>query len=202
IGIAIIILFGALQWMGIRSSSRVQQATSLIKALAFLALVIACFWIGHHPRASYMEPRAEPLFVAMIFAVQAIILTYDGWYEALYFTEEIRDPVKQLPRSMIGGVALVIFIYVLVNAAILYVIPLRVLAGSKLPAAEAALRLFGPSGETLVTALSLISLPPMINAVMLCAPRILFAMSRAGLFPAPLAKVSARGNPDWALAMT
>lgn len=202
VGIAIIALFGALQWMGIRSSSRVQQATSLIKALAFLALVAACFWIGHPPNANHLTGRTEPLIVAMILAVQAIILTYDGWYEALYFTEEIRDPVRQLPRSMIGGVALVIFIYVLVNAAILYVVPLRVLAGSKLPAAEAALRLFGPSGETLVTALSLISLPPMINAVMLCAPRILFAMSRGGLFPAPLAKVSARGNPDWALAMT
>jgi APA family basic amino acid/polyamine antiporter len=134
--------------------------------------------------------------------VQAIILTYDGWYEALYFTEEIRDPVRQLPRSMIGGVALVIVIYVLVNAALVYVLPLGVLAGSKLPAADAALLLFGKSGATLVTLLSLISLPPMINAVMLCAPRILYAMSRGGLFPARMATVSSRGNPDWALAAT
>ena len=82
--------------------------------------------------------RSEPLFVAIILAVQAIMLTYDGWYEALYFTEEIRDPVRQLPRSMIGGVALVIVIYVLVNSALVYVLPLRELAGSKLPAADAA----------------------------------------------------------------
>jgi APA family basic amino acid/polyamine antiporter len=201
IGIAIIAAFGLLQWSGIRSSSRVQQAASLIKALAFFALIGACFWFGSAPRNVAIE-RTEPLLVAMILAVQAIILTYDGWYEALYFTEEIRDPVRQLPRSMIGGVAIVIVIYVLVNAAILYVVPMKVLAGSKLPAAEAALRLFGKSGETLVTALSLISLPPMINAVMLCAPRILYAMSRGGLFPSRLAQVSTRGNPDWALAMT
>ena len=203
IGIAIILLFGALQWSGIRSSSRVQQATSLIKAIAFLALVGACFWFGGGAHAAVPEPvRTEPLFVALILAVQAIILTYDGWYEALYFTEEIRDPVRQLPRSMIGGVALVIVIYVLVNAALVYVLPLGTLAGSKLPAADAAVLLFGKSGGTLVTVLSLISLPPMISAVMLCAPRILYAMSRGGLFPSRMAQVSSRGNPDWALGMT
>ena len=202
IGVAIILAFGALQWTGIRSSSRVQQATSLIKAVAFLTLVAACFWFGGAHGNTPAPVRTEPLFVAMILAAQSIILTYDGWYEALYFTEEIRDPVRQLPRSMIGGVALVIVIYVLVNAALVYVLPLNVLAGSKLPAADAAMLLFGESGATLVTALSLISLPPMISAVMLCAPRILYAMSRGGLFPARMATVSARGNPDWALGAT
>jgi len=202
IGVAIIAAFGLLQWTGIRSSSRVQQATSLIKAIAFLALVVACFWFGGNRGNGPMPVRTESLFVAVILAVQAIILTYDGWYEALYFTEEIRDPVRQLPRSMIGGVALVIVIYMLVNAALVYVFPLGALAGSKLPAADAALLLFGKSGATLVTLLSLISLPPMINAVMLCAPRILYAMSRGGLFPARMATVSSRGNPDWALAAT
>jgi len=202
VGIAIILAFGALQWSGIRSSSRVQEATSLIKAIAFLALVAACFWSGGGHRSAPLPERTEPLFVALILAVQSIILTYDGWYEALYFTEEIRDPVRELPRSMIGGVALVIVIYVLVNAALVYVLPLGILAGSKLPAAEAAQRLFGPAGGTLVTALSLISLPPMINAVMLSASRIPYAMSRAGLFPARLSAVSARSNPDASLAMT
>ncbi len=202
IGIALIFFFGTLQWSGIRTSSRLQQATSLIKALAFLSLVAACFFAGKPAQAAHAVTRTEPLFIALILAVQSIILTYDGWYEALYFTEEIHDPVQQLPRSMIGGVALVTVIYVLVNAAIVYVVPMPVLAGSKLPAAEAALRVFGSGGDTLVTALSLISLPPMISAVMLCAPRILFAMSRAGLFPARMSQVSDRGNPDWALAMT
>src|SRR6266404_6115383 len=202
VGIALIAAFGVLQWSGIRSSSRVQEATSLIKALAFLALVAACFWFGGNRGSAPAPLRTESLFVGIILATQAIILTYDGWYEALYFTEEIRDPVRELPRSMIGGVGLVIVIYVLVNAALVYVLPLGELAASKLPAADAAQRLFGASGGKLLTILSLISLPPMINAIMLAAPRILFAMSRAGLFPARLAAVSKRGTPDWALAAT
>ncbi len=202
IGVSIIAIFGVLQWTGLRSSSRVQQVTSLVKALAFFALIAACFWFGGSKAPSPPLVRTEPLFAAIILSVQAIILTYDGWYEALYFTEEIKDPVRQLPRSMIGGVAIVIVIYVLMNAALIYVLPLGEIAGSKLPAADAARKMFGESGGRLMLGLSLISLPPMINAVMLCAPRILFAMSRAGLFPSAMASVSGRGNPDWALAAT
>lgn len=202
IGVGIIALFGILQWSGLRSSSRVQEVTSLVKAVAFAALITACFWFGGSKAPSPAPLRTEPLFVAIILSVQAIILTYDGWYEALYFTEEIKDPVRQLPRSMIGGVVVVIFIYVLMNAALLYVLPLGEIAGSKLPAADAARKMFGESGGKWLLILSLISLPPMINAVMLCAPRILFAMSRAGLFPSAMASVSRRGNPDWALAAT
>lgn len=202
IGVGVISLFGILQWSGLRSSSRVQQVTSLVKALAFLTLIAACFWFGGSKASSPAPIRTEPLFVAIILSVQAIILTYDGWYEALYFTEEIKDPVRQLPRSMIGGVAIVILIYVLLNVALVYVLPLSEIAGSKLPAADAARKLFGESGGRLLLVLSLISLPPMINAVMLCAPRILYAMSRAGLFPSAMASVSRRGNPEWALAAT
>ncbi len=202
IGLTVIAIFGILQWTGLRSSSRVQQATSLVKALAFFALIAACFWLGGSKTAAPAPVRTEPMFAAVILSVQAIILTYDGWYEALYFTEEIKDPVRQLPRSMIGGVAIVVLIYVLMNAALIYVLPLSELAGSKLPSADAARKLFGESGGKLTLGLSLISLPPMINAVMLCAPRILFAMSRASLFPSVLASVSRRGNPDWALAAT
>jgi APA family basic amino acid/polyamine antiporter len=202
VGVGIILIFGILQWSGLRSSSRVQQVTSLVKALAFFALIAACFWFGGSKTPSPAPIRAEPLFVAIILSVQAIILTYDGWYEALYFTEEIKDPVRQLPRSMIGGVAIVILIYVLLNVALVYGLPLSEIAGSKLPAADAARKLFGESGGRLLLVLSLISLPPMINAVMLCAPRILYAMSRAGLFPSAMASVSRRGNPDWALSAT
>jgi basic amino acid/polyamine antiporter, APA family len=202
IAVAVIAAFGFLQFAGLRTSSRVQQTTSLIKAIAFLALVAACFLYGGNKPPAPEPIRSEPLFVAIVLAAQAIILTYDGWYEALYFTEEIKDPLRHLPRSMIGGVAVVIIIYMLVNGALVYVLPLNELAGSKLPAAAAAQRLFGPSSGNLITILSLISLPPMINAVMLCAPRILFAMARSGLFPQPMAMVSRRGNPDWALLVT
>jgi APA family basic amino acid/polyamine antiporter len=202
IGVTLILIFGLLQWGGIRIGSRVQEASSLLKFLAFLGLVAACFWFGGGKTPAPVPVRTEPLFVAMILAFAAIVLTYDGWYEALYFTEELRDPIRELPRSMIGGVALVIVVYMLVNLALLYVLPLGELAASKLPAADAAQRLFGRSSGTLLTALALISLPPLINAVMMGGPRILYAMSSSGLLPPALSRVNPRGTPEWALFAT
>ena len=58
-------------------------------------------------------------------AIQSVIVTYDGWYSAIYFTEEDKDPGRDLPRSAIGGVLCSIGIYVLVNLALVYVLPLR-----------------------------------------------------------------------------
>ena len=95
IGIVVILSFGLLQWTGIRASSRVQEGSSLLKAVAFLALVAACFWFGGGKETTPPPVRTEPLFVAMILALSGIIVTYDGWYSALYFTEEIRDPVRE-----------------------------------------------------------------------------------------------------------
>jgi len=89
IAVTVIAAFGLLQWSGIRASSRVQQITSLVKAIAFLALVVACFLYGGNKSAGPQPVRGEPLLVSIVLAAQAIILTYDGWYEALYFTEEI-----------------------------------------------------------------------------------------------------------------
>lgn len=202
IGIGMIVLLGLLQWSGTRISSRAQETASIIKAVAFLSLVAACFLFRGTKAVALPPVRTESLFAGIVLAVQAIILTYDGWYEALYFTEEIRDPARELPRSMIGGVATVIVLYLLVNAALVYVLPIGELAHSKLPAADAARHLFGPASATLITVLSLISLPPMVNAVLLAAPRILFSMGRAGLFPSRMAEVSRRGTPDWAVAAT
>ena len=79
-------------------------------------------------------------------ALQSVVITYGGWQSALYFAEEDRDPERNLPRSMIGGVASVIVVYLLVNLALLAVLPLDDLARSTLPAADAARILLGGRG--------------------------------------------------------
>ena len=140
--------------------------------------------------------------VAIVVALQSVIITYDGWYSAIYFTEEDKDPARNLPKSAIGGVLCIIGIYVLVNLALLYTLPLSELAGSTLPAADAAQRIFGGDGGRIIIALSLLSLLSVINAVLLLASRILFAMSRDGLFFSKAAEVNPRGTPLTAMVLT
>jgi APA family basic amino acid/polyamine antiporter len=103
---------------------------------------------------------------------------------------------------MIGGVAAVIVVYVLVNVALLSVLPLGDLARSTLPAADAAQRLLGGRGREIITVLSIVSLPPMLNAILMIGTRILFAIGRDGLLWRRAASVTARGTPASAMLAT
>jgi APA family basic amino acid/polyamine antiporter len=202
IAISTLALFGFLQWRGLRSSSRVQELTSLAKGLAFLAFVAICFFGA--PRATNLAAVSVDWFhvVPLVLALQAVIVTYDGWYSAVYFTEEDRDPGRNLPRSALGGVLATLVIYLLVNLALLHVLPVSEIAGSTLPAADAASKIFGGRGGEVITILSLISLFSIINAVMLLATRIVFAMSRDRLFFGAASEVNPRGTPTFALLFT
>jgi APA family basic amino acid/polyamine antiporter len=201
IAIFTLALFALLQWRGLRSSSRVQELTSLAKGLAFLAFVAICFF-GAPSAAEPSSFEALPALVPFVLALQAVIVTYDGWYSAVYFTEEDRDPGRNLPRSALGGVVATLVLYLLVNLALLHVLTVSEIAGSTLPAADAADRIFGGRGGEVITLLSLISLLSILNAVMLLATRIAFAMSRDGLFFGGASEVNPRGTPTLALLFT
>src|SRR6185436_13690565 len=161
------------QWAGVQVSKRFQEWTTAIKCAAFLALVVAAFvWGGGGSVSGTVAPVALPVtFVGVIAALQAVVITYGGWQSALYFTEEDKDPSRNLPRAMIGGVAAVIVIYTLVNIALLVLLPIEELAVSPLPAAAAAERIVGPAGLQALTVISIVSLPPLLNAIMMIGTR-------------------------------
>jgi APA family basic amino acid/polyamine antiporter len=103
---------------------------------------------------------------------------------------------------MIGGVAAVIVIYLLVNVALLAVLPIGDLARSTLPAADAARLLIGDRGREVITILSIVSLPPMLNAILMIGTRILFAIGRDGLLWKRAAALTAGGTPAVATLAT
>lgn len=197
------ILFAVLQWRGIRWGSRVQNLTGLLKALAFVALVVACFALGGGSTVAVppmpVMPTGAPLLFALVLALQAVIYTYDGWNGVIYFSEEVREPGRDIPRALFGGVLVVTGIYLLVNLALLYVLPLSQIAGEKLALGAAAGVVFGVYGDTIIRAVTVISMLSGINAYHLMASRVLFAMSRDGLFSKRAAKVNAGGTPTVAL---
>lgn len=203
IAIAVLVGFVALQWAGLRISSRFQEWTTALKFLAFLALVVAALALSHgstEPAPAAPQPAAG--LAGLVAALQLVMITYAGWQSALYFAEEDRDPSRNLPRAMIGGVAAVIAIYLLVNIALLTVLPIDELARATLPAADAARRLAGDRGGQIITLLALISLPPILNAILMIGTRILFALGRDRLMWQRTAEVNARGTPAVATAVT
>jgi len=199
-----IVGFTILQLFGMRVSSRVQEITSLLKAVAFvglIAMLLLAAPTAADPSAAVRTP-ALPGFVAVILALQLVIGAYDGWQSAMYFAGEDRQPERNLPRAFIGGTLVVIAVYLLMNAALMRVLPLATLAASELPAAEAAGVVFGDRGATLITALSLGSLLPLIFAVLLTSTRILYGMAADAALPRRLAFVSAGGTPSYALLLS
>jgi len=204
IAVALLLCFVALQWMGVRVSSRFQEIATALKFVAFLALVAACFAASPAlaPASGDGALPSAPSLVGVVVALQSVVITYGGWQSALYFTEEDRDPARNLPRSMIGGEILVIGIYLLVNLALLSVLTVPSLARSTLPAADAAQVILGARGAQTITVLSLISLPPLLNAIMMIGTRILFAMGRDGLLWSRTAAVNAGGTPGIATLVT
>src|SRR5438552_4185505 len=206
IAVGVRVLSAALQWPGLRMSSLFQEATTAVKFLAFLALVAACF--AHAATSPAPVPDRAPLLppaagvVGLVVALQSVVITYGGWQSALYFTEEDRDPRRNLPRSMIGGVLSVLVIYLLVNLALLSVLSVAELARSTLPAADAAKAIFGGRGAQIITLLSLVSLPPLVNAIMMIGTRILFGMGRDGLLWPGTGLVNERGTPVVATLVT
>lgn len=203
IAVFVAVAFAVLQWRGVRWGSRAQELTTLLKTLAFLALIVACFALGSG--GAFTEQSASPtsvnssLFVAMILALQAVIYTYDGWTGVIYFSEEVRDPARDIPRALFGGVLAVIAIYLLVNVALLYVLPLSEMAGQNLAAGTAAEKLFGARGDTILRALTIVSMLSSINAFHLMATRVMYGMSRDALFSRRATTVNQGGTPTVAL---
>ena len=206
VALAVVLMFGITQWRGIRWGSNVQNVTSLLKALAFISLVTACFLIGNsnHTAASTSPdpPHGLNLFVAIILALQGVIYTYDGWTGVIYFSEEVRNPDRDIPRSMVGGVLSVIAIYLLVNLAILYVLPISEIAGSDLALGKAAQAVFGGNGDLIFRSLMILSMLSAVNACQLMATRVLFAMSRDGLFSTRAAQANKGGTPTVSLFLS
>ena len=197
------LLLAVLQWRGIKWGSMAQNISSAAKALALVGLIAAIFIFApreHHEVAALVAPVG--MFAALMIALQFVIYTYDGWYAVIYFGEEVTDPGRDIPRSMFGGVLSVMAIYVLINVALLYALPMSQMAGNNLPVGTVSNIIFGRYGDTVIRSVFVISMLSAINAYHLMASRIPFAMATDGILTKKVAYVNKGGTPTTALAMS
>lgn len=202
IATTIVVILAIAQWRGIRWGSAIQNVTSLLKTLAFVALAASAVVVGGGPasaESSSAAPAGMALVAAFVLSLQAVIYTYDGWSAISYFCEEVENPGRDIPRSMIGGVLSVIAIYLLVNLALLAVLPMSTLAGQTFAAGTLAGVIFGAWGDPVFRTLTIVSMLSALNSNHLMASRVLFAMSRDGLVTRKAAIVNEGGTPTLTL---
>jgi APA family basic amino acid/polyamine antiporter len=198
-------VFTALLLHSTKLGGRSQELTSLFKTLALFVFVAACFIFGgpaaaaRAPNVTAAAASTSASFVGFVLSAQAVIYTYDGWSGPLYFSEELRDPGRQIPRSIFGSLLVIGVIYLLINVAFLYVLPVSAMAGSTLAAARVAQTIFGPHGDTVVRLVVILALPSAVNACLLMSSRVLYGVSRDGLGPRFATRVNRGGTPTVAL---
>jgi APA family basic amino acid/polyamine antiporter len=213
IAVAIICAFFVLQWRGIRWGSGTQLVTSALKTAAFLFLVAACFALGgRHAGESSMSsaagpmksviPSGWPFVIAMILSLQAVVYTIDGWDGVVYVSGEVRDPGRDVPRAIFGSVFSVMGIYLLLNLAVLYVLPMKEIAGSDFALGAAAMRTFGSYGDAIIRSIMIVSMLSSMNANQIFCTRTLYAMSCDGLFFSAASRVNKGGTPVLALFLS
>ena len=192
-------------WRGIEWGGAVQQFTSLLKGLVLVGLVAAVFALGSAPVGegqALAVPTGLALFTALAVAMQGVVYTYDGWTGLIYFSGEVRNPGRDVPRAMVGGVLLVIAIYLLLNLAFLHVLPMSRLAHEPFAAGAAAEAVFGPRGDTIIRVIMIVSAIACINSNILMAPRVPLAMADDGLLPESVTRVSPGGTPTTATLLS
>ena len=205
LAIALTLAVSALNYVGVRWGALMNNATAYVKIGALLALCVAAPLVGKGDLSNLRPLLAEGSSLGLSafgLALSPVLFSYLGWNSPVYVASEIRQPGRNIPRSLFLGLALCTGIYLLVNAVYLYALPVPALRGEANVGEAAARALFGGTGGTLVGAFILASILGTLNATVLVGPRIAYAMALDGLFfsgvdrvvflPAPYIFVSLR----------
>jgi APA family basic amino acid/polyamine antiporter len=199
LAVGLIVGVALINCLGTRISGSTQSTASAIKGAAFIILTAVLFASRHAPPtpSSLGHPALAAVTSAgaLIMAIRVIYQTYAGWDAAIYFSEEVHRPDRNVARATFGGIAAVMVLYVIVNAGVLHVLDPAAIAGSELAVGDAAKVSLGAVADTVITAMGLFSLAAIVNLQTMTAPRITYRMAMDGAAPTALARVTRAGAP-------
>ena len=199
--VGIILLVSAVNCAGVALGGRVQTGLTALKVCGILLIVVGVFFFSKGPQApdlSSMSVRSWSGFSAFGAAMLAALWAYEGWNQMPMVAAEVQRPERNIPRALVFGSILIVLLYMLANAAYVWVLPFEEVVTSNsseyrtaLPvAAKAAKTFMGPMGTQLVSVIFLISSVGALNGSILLCARVPYAMARDGLFFSRLAVVN------------
>jgi APA family basic amino acid/polyamine antiporter len=201
IAVLLVLACGMLNFIGAKVGGMSQNIGSALKALGLVAIVAVLFLA--HGKTMTVAAAPPPVFtwVAAAVAIRAIYGAYGGWEAAVYFSEELHEPERNVARATFGGIALVTVIYTLINAAVLHVLPMGVLTHSTLAVSDAMAAVMGPGSGVVVTLVAMWCVATIANLQVMEHVRNTYAMAREGRLPRILTGVSKSGTPRAALVV-
>lgn len=196
LAICVLLILGIVNTLGVRIGAGVQVTLTVIKVALILGVIAVGFIAGHGNAANYQAAVAlegdSSAFLRFFAALVAALWAYDGWNTVVMVGSEVRDPQRNMPRSLIGGILGIIGIYLAANAAYFFVLSPTEAAGSSRIAAEMMSKAVGATGAGIVSVAAMISMFAALNGTVLGGSRIPFAMARDGLFFASAGNIHGR----------
>jgi len=202
----------AVNYVGVKQGARVQNAITLLKVGSIVALAVAGLIVPARATPDFAAPLPPGnLAAALGIGMIAVFWSYDGWYGITNVAGEMRDPGRDLPRSLLAGTLAVMVLYVLVNVVYLRALAVPAMQATGRIGESAAAALFGPVGARLVSAAVVVSIFGCLSSTILWAARIYLPMAEDGVFFRSLARIHPRYRTPstsivsqgvWAIALT
>lgn len=204
IAIVATVLISSLNYLGIKKAGEFQLVFTALK----IGIILAIVFIGFSYSAGSLShfaghySAAQGGITGFMAALVAALWAYDGWNDLTMVSEEIRQPERNIPIALIVGVAVVGALYMLVNAAVQFVLPSNAIAASPRPASDAIGLVWGPVGASVVSAAMALSMLVTLNGTIMSGARVPFAVARDRYFFSALAEVHPRFHtPSVAIAV-
>ena len=194
-----------LNYLSLRAASAFQLVSTIVKIAVIVALVAGIFFFGqgsfHHFVDATAPKHGWPLISAMVIAMTGAFMAYDGWINIASMAGEIKKPQVNIPKSLFVGVLACIVIYLMVNQAYLYALPIEQVALSPLVASDAIAVSWGNAGASIIAALIVVCTVGAVNGNIMACCRITYQMGHDRVFSSWAGKVQPRfktpGNALW-----
>jgi APA family basic amino acid/polyamine antiporter len=173
-----ILILSAVNYFGVRPGSAVQTALTIAKVVAIAGLLVLLLGSG---TLQVPQARASIEAGAFLRALVAGLFAFGGWHMVTYAAEETRDPERTIPRALMIGTAVVVVIYLALNAAYLLVLPLDAVLTSTHIAYDATLATSGTGIASAIAILVIVSSFGGVSGIILAGPRVYLAMAEDGL---------------------
>ena len=180
-----LLFISILNTFGSKTSGLIQTVATIAKLVPLVIIIVFGFIKGGGNNAITTPLVGEGISAGAVVGqlLIAILFAYDGWINVGALAGEMKDPGKDLPKAIVGGLSLVMAVYIAINLAYLWVLPANEIAQYSNPAAAVAQAIFGPMGGKVVTIGILISVFGCINGYLLTGPRVLYTLGQQKSIP-------------------
>jgi len=197
LAVGVLTLFAVVNILGVRFAGKIQNVLTGLKVGILGAFVALAFLVGKgsvsHFSAEAVRTSHHSLAAQSAVSLIFVMFAYSGWNAATYVAEEMKSPERTLPASLVAGTLIVAALYLALNTAFIYAMPLEAMKGIERIGGAAAGALFGGKGGDFFSAVMSVGLLSTVSAMVIVGPRVYYAMAQDGCFFQGAAHV----NPRW-----